>query len=217
MSAEPTVPYSEHQAVIDDYAASEREVRRLRREVTKLLNEAAVPEDSPEAAEVKQLLELWWKEVMGSAKTVAHGLDSTRAPKVRAALRRRKRISKTEGFEMCRKAILGAKEDDWAMGRVAKSGGRKFNDIAEHILNTDGDIEKFAVLFDKRHEKHEKFVEGWVAQCPAHQGTHFNLSVDWNTPGDRLLLKCWSRGCEAAEVMAALDLPIAALFRRSAA
>jgi hypothetical protein len=49
---------------------------------------------------------------------------------------------------MCRKAILGAKEDDWAMGRVAKSGGRKFNDIAEHILNTDGDIEKFAALFD---------------------------------------------------------------------
>jgi hypothetical protein len=256
MSAEPTVPYSEHQAVIDDYAASEREVRRLRREVTKLLNEAAVPEDSPEAAEVKQLLELWWKEVMGSAKTVAHGLDSTRAPKVRAALRRRKRISKTEGFEMCRKAILGAKEDDWAMGRVAKSGGRKFNDIAEHILNTDGDIEKFAALFDKRHEKHEKFVEaevrrlsrsrelpswedpvetllaaltrdgwewrvsgrdGWVAQCPAHQGTHFNLSVDWNTPGDRLLLKCWSRDCSAAEVMAALDLPVSALFRRSAA
>jgi hypothetical protein len=59
--------------------------------------------------------------------------------------------------------------------------------------------------------------DGWVAQCPAHQGTHHNLSIDWNTPGDRLLLKCWSRGCEAAEVMAALDLPVSALFRRSAA
>jgi hypothetical protein len=191
---------------------------------------------------------------MGSAKTVAHGLDSTRAPKVRAALKRRKRISKTEGFEVCRKAILGAKEDDWAMGRVAKSGGRKFNDIAEHILNTDGDIEKFAALFEKRGEKTAAWVDGevrrlsrelpswedpiesmlaaltrvgcdwrasgrdgWVAQCPAHQGTHYNLSVDWNTVGDRLLVKCWSRGCEAAEVMAALDLPVSALFRRSAA
>jgi hypothetical protein len=122
---------------------------------------AAVSEDSPEAAEVKQLLELWWKEVMGSAKGVAHGLDSTRAPKVRAALRR-KRISKTEGFEMCRKAILGAKEDDWAMGRVAKSGGRKFNDIAEHILNTDGDIEKFAALYDKRGEKARSGSQGTV-------------------------------------------------------
>jgi hypothetical protein len=224
MSAEPTVPYSEHQAVIDDYAASEREVRRLRREVTKLLNDATVSEDSPEAAEVKQLLELWWKEVMGSAKGVAHGLDSTRAPKVRAALRRRQADLEDGGLEMCRKAILGAKEDDWAMGRVAKSGGRKFNDIAEHILNTDGDIEKFAALYDKRGEKAKKWVDGevrrlsrelpswedpietmlaaltrdgwewrvsgrdgWVAQCPAHQGTHQNLSIDWNTVGDRLL------------------------------
>jgi hypothetical protein len=57
-------------------------------------------------------------------------------------------------------------EDDWAMGRVAKSGGRKFNDIAEHILNTDGDIEKFAALFDKRDEKHVKFVEARSAGCP---------------------------------------------------
>jgi hypothetical protein len=58
---------------------------------------------------------------------------------------------------------------------------------------------------------------GYVAQCPAHQGTHRNLAIHWNGAEDRLLLKCWSRGCEAAEVMAALDLPVAALFRRSAA
>jgi hypothetical protein len=116
MSAEPTSPTPSTNASSTTTAASEREVRRLRREVTKLLAEVTVSEDSPEAAEVKQLLELWWTEVMGSDSRVAHGLDSTRAPKVRAALRRRKRISKTEGFEMCRKAILGAKEDDWAMG-----------------------------------------------------------------------------------------------------
>jgi hypothetical protein len=58
---------------------------------------------------------------------------------------------------------------------------------------------------------------GYSAQCPAHQGTHQNLSIHWNAVEDRLLLKCWSRGCEAAEIMAALDLPISALFRRSAA
>jgi hypothetical protein len=52
---------------------------------------------------------------------------------------------------------------------------------------------------------------------PGASGDAFQLSIDWNTVGDRLLLKCWSHGCEAAEVMAALDLPISALFRRSAA
>jgi hypothetical protein len=55
---------------------------------------------------------------------------------------------------------------------------------------------------------------GWEAQCPAHDGHDMNLSIDWSGDGDRLLLKCWSRGCEAAEVMAALDLPLYVLFRR---
>jgi hypothetical protein len=55
---------------------------------------------------------------------------------------------------------------------------------------------------------------GWEAQCPAHDGHDMNLSIDWSGDGDRLLLKCWSRGCEAAEVMAALDLPLFTLFRR---
>jgi hypothetical protein len=55
---------------------------------------------------------------------------------------------------------------------------------------------------------------GWVAQCPAHDGHDMNLSIDWSGDGERLLLKCWSRGCEAAEVMAALDLPLFTLFRR---
>jgi hypothetical protein len=155
--------FSELDAAMEQLAIAEKRARDAERKLHRLEQQmASVSEDSPEAAEVKALLELWWREVMGSAKTVAHGLDSTRAPKVRAALRRRKRISKTDGFEMCRKAILGAKEDDWAMGRVAKSGGRKFNDIAEHILNTDGDIEKFAALFEKRHEKHEKVVAAEV-------------------------------------------------------
>jgi hypothetical protein len=218
MSAEPTVPYSQLQAVIDDYAASEREVRRLRREVTKLLNDAAVPEDSPEAAEVKQLLELWWKEVMGSAKGVAHGLDSTRAPKVRAALRRRKRISKTEGLEMCRKAILGAREDDWAMEKAKKWVDGEVRRLSRELPSwEDPETALLGALGRGGWEWRQTGRGGYSAQCPAHQGTHQNLSIHWNAVEDRLLLKCWSRGCEAAEIMAALDLPISALFRRSAA
>jgi hypothetical protein len=169
---------------------------------------------------------------------------------------------------MCRKAIIGVTLDDWAMGRNPKSGGKAFNDIAEHILNTDHDVEKFAALFDQwcsqlteeplprdtavsiqtarsrrdqvqaRQRAHWEQQEredpgeamlaaltrggwewrskpngGWKAQCPAHEGHDMNLDVDWSADGRRLLLVCRSRGCEAAEVMAALDLPLYTLFR----
>jgi hypothetical protein len=53
-------------------------------------------------------------------------------------------LSNEYGLLMCRKAIIGITCDDWAMGRNPKSGGKSFNDIAEHILNTDHDVEKFA-------------------------------------------------------------------------
>lgn len=144
------VSYAEHEALMIDLSASEKEVRRLRRVVANLEREQAVTEDSPDAKDVQALLDLWWAEVKGSKADVLHGLESTRAPKVRAALKRRRRNQgDDEGFDMCRRAVLGVRYDDWAMGRVRKSGERSFNDIAEHILNTDGDIEKFAALYDK--------------------------------------------------------------------
>jgi hypothetical protein len=156
------VTYAEHEEAVVQLSQSEREVRRLRREVAKLEKSQAVTEDSPDAKAIKALLELWWTEVMGSKKRVAHGLESDRAPKVRAALRRRKKIASAdkdvadpdhEAFDICRRAILGVVHDDWAMGRVKKSRGKAFNDIAEHILNTDGDIEKFAKLYDDQQAK----------------------------------------------------------------
>jgi hypothetical protein len=160
MSANPA-QYTELDAAMEQLAIAEKRARDAERKLHRLEQQmASVSEDSPEAARGQAAARALVAGGHGLAKGVAHGLDSTRAPKVRAALKRRKRISKTEGFEMCRKAILGAKEDDWAMGRVAKSGGRKFNDIAEHILNTDGDIEKFAALFDKRGEKHKQVGRG---------------------------------------------------------
>jgi hypothetical protein len=78
--------FSELDAAMEQLAIAEKRARDAERKLHRLEQQmASVSEDSPEAAEVKALLELWWREVMGSAKTVAHGLDSTRAPKVRAA------------------------------------------------------------------------------------------------------------------------------------
>src|SRR5215208_5507864 len=115
---------------------AERRLHRLQREL------AGVDDDSPDAREVKELLDLWWRRVKGSHPNVAHGLDSTRAAKVRSCLKRRKKIDGDQfGLLMCKKAIVGITVDDWSMGRVAKTQGKSFNDIAEHILNTDGDVE----------------------------------------------------------------------------
>ena len=121
-----------------DVIAKNREIGRLKRELSEVIDE-----ESPEAQTVKALLDLWWREVKNSDPRVKHDLKSTRAPKVRKALKRR-------GAELCQKAILGVKHDDWAMGRIAKSGGKDFNDIAEHIFATDASIEKFAKLHDDR-------------------------------------------------------------------
>jgi len=130
-----------------DIVAKNRENAALKRELKK-----AIDPDSDEGREVKGLLDLWWREVMNSDPRVHHGLDSTRAAKVRAAIARRKKRKRGGGdyggLDICRRAILGVRYDDWAMGRVAKSHGKTFCDIAEHILNTDGDIEKFAKLYD---------------------------------------------------------------------
>lgn len=263
--------FTELDHVTELYAISEKENRQLKTKLHRLEREmAGVHEDSPEAKEVKALLDLWWVKVKGSHPNVAHGLESTRAAKVRAALKRRKKIDGAEfGMLMCRKAIIGITCDDWAMGRVPKSRGKSYDDIAEHILNTDGDIERWAKMFDdwcsaltmeplplekvqslqasrvrrdrtaqrsqQRYEQVQgdpseavlsalslngcewrcKPRDGWEAQCPAHKGTDMKLSIDWNTGGDKLLLTCWSHGCEAAEVMAALDLPLFVLFRDS--
>jgi hypothetical protein len=276
MAAEPA--YTELDHVTELYAISEKENRQLKTKLHRLENQmAGVHEDSPEAREVKELLDLWWVRVKGSHPNVAHGLDSTRAAKVRSCLKRRKKMAREQGLEdsygllMCKKAIIGVTQDAWAMGRNPKTGGKSFCDIAEHVLNTDDDVEKWAALFDEyishlteepmseetvkslrsqrdkrdrveqRAREHWAKVEredpgeavlsalsragcewrckpsgdGWVAQCPAHQGTKLNLAIDWGDDIDGLVLKCWSRGCETAEVMAALDLPLFVLFRDS--
>lgn len=141
-----------------DIVAKNRENAKLKRELTGILDP-----DTPEGQQVKALLDLWWREIKQSAPGVKHDLKSTRAIKVKAALKRR-------GAETCRKAVLGAQFDDWAMGRNPRTQGREFNDIAEHILHTDGDIERFAKLYDDCYvvapEVYRRLVEAGGVELP---------------------------------------------------
>ena len=148
--------FTELDFAIEQLAIAEKRARDAERKLHRLEREmAGVDEDSPDAKDVMELLDLWWTKVKASHPRVAHGLNSTRAAKVRSTLKRRRKIAvdhgqpAEEGMRMCHKAIIGITFDDWAMGRNPKSGGKSFNDIAEHILNTDGDVEKFAALFDE--------------------------------------------------------------------
>jgi hypothetical protein len=50
----------------------------------------------------------------------------------------------------------------------------------------------------------------WRACCPAHGGKHQNLAIRDND--GVILLKCFSKGCGAAEIAAAVGLDLADLF-----
>jgi hypothetical protein len=51
----------------------------------------------------------------------------------------------------------------------------------------------------------------WLARCPAHQDKRPSLSVK-ETPDGVVLIKCWSSGCSAAQVVGAVGLNMADLF-----
>jgi hypothetical protein len=141
--------------------AAKRENTRLKRELNGLQDE-----DSPEAKEVLALLKLWKREIRGDCKNVKADLKSTRAPVVRAAIKRR-------GVEVCRKAVLGVQFDDFAMGRIPRTAGKPPNDIAKHLLKDDSQIDKWAALFDDRFvtapEVFRRMVEGgWRPPAPRH-------------------------------------------------
>jgi len=62
-----------------------------------------------------------------------------------------------------------------------------------------------------RLEKVRRSGSRWVTRCPAHlPDRHPSLSV---AEGDRgILLRCWSRGCSADEIVKALGLTMSDLF-----
>jgi hypothetical protein len=51
------------------------------------------------------------------------------------------------------------------------------------------------------------------ARCPAHEDRHASLAVGVRSDGEGALLHCRA-GCSTADVLAAVHLPMAALFDR---
>jgi hypothetical protein len=152
-----------------DVIAKNREIGRLKAQLTEFTD----GDDEASSSEVAALLELWWREVMNANPRVHYGLSSTRAPVVRAAIKRRKKPRKggggdNGGLEICRKAVLGAVFDDWAMGRDPRSNGRSFNDVAKHILKTDDQIERFAKLHDRFHRPRDEQTRAMIRSHPNH-------------------------------------------------
>jgi hypothetical protein len=236
MCAECSSLKSQVQALLDENAAvleryeitergryaAEREVRRLKGQLN-----GSTTAESQKVKDVCEYHDELWRRAFPKARGLSYPMDGKNAATVRKVIR--------WGFsvEQIKLALDGAFASEFHRSKpqylyLASILGDE-NKIRNHLTRLEPRLSRellswedpvetlLAALTRDGWEWRVSGRDGWTAQCPAHQGTHFNLSVDWNTPGDRLLLKCWSRDCSAAEVMAALDLPIAALFRRSAA
>lgn len=91
-------------------------------------------------------------------------LGERRKQKVRARLRELVTKSELKGKEAQREATDWLKEavdgcllDDWAMGRIRKTQGKTFNDLADHICESESSVQKFRELWH-RHEARMKIV-----------------------------------------------------------
>jgi hypothetical protein len=231
----------ENAAVLERYEitergryAAEREVRRLKAQLN-----GSTTAESQKVKEVCDYHDELWRKTYPKARGLKYPMDGTNAAAVRKVIRW------GMGVEEIKRVLDGAFASEFHRATpkylyLASILGDE-NKIRNHLTRLEPESVEAKMQATVRRLSRElpswedpvetmlaaltrvgcdwraSGRDGWVAQCPAHQGTHFNLSIDWNTAGDRLLLKCWSHGCEAAEVMAALDLPISALFRRSAA
>lgn len=156
MSAQPQ-QFSELDGAIEQLQIAEKRARKAERDLHRLQKQiGTIPEDAPEAKAVRELLDLWWRRVKNSHAGVNHDLDRTGTPKVRATLARRTKLARKNGHANpeayalleCKKAIVGITQDEWAMGRNPKSRGKSYNDIADHVLGDDAQVEKWAALFD---------------------------------------------------------------------
>jgi hypothetical protein len=94
----------------------------------------------PLMAEITEVF-FYWVERHGKRKDTV--LGDARIKAVRARLK--------EGFTVVRlkKAIDGCVLDDWAMGRVKKTNGKTFNDLAKHICVSDEAVERFEQMTEK--------------------------------------------------------------------
>lgn len=204
-------------------AGLEHNLRRAGSAEVALRNELnRIREEEPDSPAVKALLIFWRDECKGGDKKVKIDLNGPRGKKVKWAL-------KKYGDERCRKAILGAKLDDWAMGRAPKirNSGKTFNDIAKHILLDEETIERFEALYENGPqrppvegptgvepllEKLEGVRRGdnaWYARCPAHDDKQASLQIRQGHKG--AVVKCYT-GCDVADIAEAVGMSVSALF-----
>lgn len=142
-----------------DIVAKNREIGRLKGLLTKQ------DDESPENQKVRAILVLWRDEVRGEQRGPRPSIapDSKRASRARWAL-------KTYGEDRTRCAVLGCKFDDWAMGRIHKSQGKSFNDLAKHILKDEESFERFEALYEQNTRPNLEAVPVPVPVKPARSG-----------------------------------------------
>jgi hypothetical protein len=156
--------------VHEDVEALQATVTKQAKEIVALkraLNEQR--RTGPHMDEINEVFD-YWKVKLGKRSDVV--LGKQRIDAVRARLR--------EGFtvERLKRAIDGCATDDWAMGRVKRSGGKSFNDLGKHICNSEASVETFEELVDKPRS------DNVVELRPKGQATHDPL----RRPLDRAIL-----------------------------
>lgn len=115
-------------------AAQSKEIAGLKRAL------AAAHRNGPLMDEIREVFD-YWKVTLGKRSDVV--LGKGRIDAVRARLK--------EGFtvERLKRAVDGCATDDWAMGRVSKTGGKTFNDLGKHICVSDEAVERFEQMAEK--------------------------------------------------------------------
>jgi hypothetical protein len=201
-------------SLANDLAAKNREIGRLKRELSTLR------EEEPNAKEVKDLL-LHWKAMTGKNGRTYIGADGKRWKVTKAALKR-------HGFEMCQKAVDGLAARPYLGpkgGRYAHlpAGGERKDDI-EYALGDETRVERCCAYLNgavitaafpatdlvstedvlaKLEATRKEKPDQWIAKCPAHDDRHASLSVAHGT--HRTVCHCHT-GCTEDAVLAALHL-----------
>lgn len=211
--------------------AAEHQARRSGMAEVAIRNELAkVREEEPESDDIREVLGLWRDDVKGGDKRFKTDASGPRAKRVKWAL-------KKYGKERVASAILGCTLDDWAMGRIRKTGGRQFNDVASHILKDEETVERFEGLWLARNDPKPapaapsaptstgppatvRLIERldgvretgpgrWLARCPAHDDRHASLTV---AQGHKGAVATCHAGCSTHDIAKALDVPLAEWF-----
>jgi hypothetical protein len=179
MSADPMVDYAEYQAVIDDYAASEKEVRRLRRVVMSLQRELNDKrEDSPRAKDIREILD-YYVTLFGKTRAFKVGPDTQRWKDVDNAL-------KAHTVKEIKEAIDGLHALPYVgpHGRVPSGSEDQRHDEIDIPLRNEKTIDRFRGYVSKakamRGVEAEAFVSREVRRLE-------NTLTSWRDPVEAIL------------------------------